>query len=191
MRRIMRAAAVAAALGIGMHNSACADELSVSTRDGARSAILVPAPRTRAPTVIVLHGALISAEYTRSWYGFAEAAARKGFAAVFPRGTNMLWNDGRDTTWTSGADDVGFLRRLVRELVGRGTADPARIYLVGVSSGGMMTLRMLCETSEAFAGAGVIIGSMPTSVGARCRSGRPTVPDVRRRSSCSMAPPTL
>ncbi|HWE20062.1 MAG TPA: nicotianamine synthase family protein [Hyphomicrobiaceae bacterium] len=74
-------------------------ELRVDARDGARSAILVPAQRARAPTVIVLHGALISAEYTAHWYGFIEAAADHGFAAVFPRGINLLWNDGREA-WT-------------------------------------------------------------------------------------------
>jgi polyhydroxybutyrate depolymerase len=42
-----------------------------------------------------------------------------------------------------------------------------------VSNGGMMALRLLCETSEAFAGVGIIIASMPTEVGAGCRFRRP------------------
>jgi polyhydroxybutyrate depolymerase len=120
----------------------------------------------------VLHGALISAEYTACWYGFVEAAERHGFAAVFPRGISLLWNDGREA-WTPDTDDVGFVRRLARALVARGTADPARLYPVGVSSGGMLTLRMLCETPELFAGAATIIASMPTGVGAACRPKRP------------------
>jgi polyhydroxybutyrate depolymerase len=172
MRRIARAAVVFA-LVLGVCNPARVEELSVVTRDGTRSAILLPAGQPRAPTVIVLHGALISAEYTMSWYGFAEAAKRQGFAAVFPRGIDLLWNDGRDAVWTSGADDVDFLKRVVQQLVARGTADPARLYLVGVSNGGMLALRMLCEASELFAGAGTIIASMPTVVGARCRPRQP------------------
>jgi polyhydroxybutyrate depolymerase len=172
MRRIACAALVLA-LALGPCNPARAGEISVDTRDGTRSAIVLPAERAGAATVIVLHGALISAEYTRHWYGFAEAAKRHGFAAVFPRGINLLWNDGRNAAWASGADDVGFLKGLVRRLVAGGTADPARLYLVGVSNGGMMTLRMLCEASELFAGAAAIIASMPAEVGAACRLRHP------------------
>jgi polyhydroxybutyrate depolymerase len=172
MRRIARAALVFA-LALGSCNPALADEIGVDTRDGTRTAIVLPAERPGAPAVIVLHGALISAEYTRHWYGFAEAAKRHGFAAVFPRGIDLLWNDGRSAAWASEADDVGFLKGLVRRLVAGGTADPARLYLVGVSNGGMMTLRMLCEASELFAGASAIIASMPTEVGAGCRLRHP------------------
>jgi polyhydroxybutyrate depolymerase len=173
MRRIGRAAAVLAALlSAGAANPAHGEELSVTTRDGARSAILLPAAQPRAPTVVVLHGALISAEHTVRWYGFNEAAKRHGFAAVYPRGVNLLWNDGRNS-WASSADDVGFLRQLTRRLVARGTTDPARLYLVGISNGGMLALRMLCEAPELFAGVGTVIAGMPTEVGAACRPKRP------------------
>ena len=173
MRRIVRAAAALLGSAAGMCNPAHADELTVGTPDGMRSAIVLPAGHARAPTVIVLHAALVSAEATVSWYGFGGAAKRRGFAAVFPRGLNLLWNDGRDAAWASGADDVLFLRRLARRLVAGGTTDPTRLYLVGVSNGGMMALRMLCEAPEPFAGVGIIIASMPTEVGARCHVRRP------------------
>jgi polyhydroxybutyrate depolymerase len=173
MRQRLRAAAFAALAALGCSQSARAEELLVRTPDGAaRSAILLPAERARAPTVIVLHGALISAEHTVRWYGFTEAARKLGFAAAFPRGIALQWNDGRDA-WMSGIDDVGFLKRLARELASRGVADPARLYLIGISNGGMMTLRMLCEASELFAGAGTIIASMPAAAGGRCRPRRP------------------
>jgi polyhydroxybutyrate depolymerase len=172
MRLTMRAVVVLGLAAGGSIQAHAAEELRVDTRDGARSAILAPAQRARAPTVIVLHGALISAEYTAHWYGFIEAAADRGFAAVFPRGINLLWNDGREA-WTPDTDDVGFVRRLVRDLVARGITDPTRLYLVGVSSGGMLTFRMLCEAPELFAGAATIIAGMPTGVGAACRLQRP------------------
>src|SRR5262245_21620187 len=172
MRRIIRAAALLA-LAAGLCTPARAEELLVKTRDGDRSAIVLPAQYDRAPTVIVLHGALISAEFTLSWYGFTEEGARAGFATVYPRGLGQLWNDGRDAVWASTADDVGFLRKLARALVARGVADPARLYLAGVSNGGMLALRMLCEAPDLFAGAGVIIASMPGGVGAGCHLRKP------------------
>jgi polyhydroxybutyrate depolymerase len=172
MRRLIGAGVLAALAAVACGSSArAAEELRIDTKDGVRSAIVHAAKRQHAPTVIVLHGALISAEYTARWYGFAEAAKQHGFAAVFPRGTNLQWNDGRGT-WVPGADDVAFLRRLAGELVSGRIADPARLYLVGVSSGGMLTFRMLCEAPELFAGAAAIIASMPAAVGARCRPKR-------------------
>ena len=118
---------------------------------------------------MVLHGATIGAQRTLRGSGFAEAAAAHGFAAAFPDGIYRQWNDGREEGRVSGVDDVGFLRRLVARAVGRGIADPARIYLAGISNGGMMTFRMLCEASELFAGAGTIIASMPAGIGEACQ----------------------
>ena len=167
-----RAAGLAALAAMALGPTAGAEELRVRTADGERTAIVQRAERQRAPTIVVLHGALITAEHTSSWYGFADAARKHGFAAVFPRGTALQWNDGRDA-WMSGVDDVAFLKRLVRELSSRDVSDPERIYVVGISNGGMMALRMLCEASELLAGAATVIASMPAATGARCRPRRP------------------
>ncbi len=162
-------AAVVAAAVVG--SPARADALRIQTRDGPRDAILLPARRAPAPAVIVLHGAIISADWTARRYGFAEAAAAHGFTAVFPEGINRQWNDGREGA-LSKADDVAFLRRLVGELVARRIADPDRVYIAGISNGGMMALRMLCEASELLAGIGTVIANMPAAVGATCRPRR-------------------
>jgi polyhydroxybutyrate depolymerase len=171
--RLMIRAAVLLGFLLGLCGSGLAEELRVDTLDGVRTAILRPAPRGRAPTVIVLHGALISAEYTEAWYGFGEAAKKHGFAVAYPRGLALQWNDGRKGALGSTADDVGFLKRLARELVTHGVTDPQRLYLAGVSNGGMLALRMLCEAPDAFAGIATVVASMPVNVGARCRSRAP------------------
>jgi polyhydroxybutyrate depolymerase len=143
------------------------DELRLETRDGVRTTLVLSAQRGPAPTLIVLHGATISADLTARWSGFAEAAAGKGFVAAFPEGIYRLWNDGRNDGLAT-ADDVGFLRQLTAKLVERRVTDPARVYLAGISNGGMMTLRMLCEAPEPFAGAATVVANMPANVGARC-----------------------
>ena len=157
------AAVLAAAAIAAVPQPARADIMHVTTRQGAREAIVLQSVRTPAPTVIVLHGATITAAQTARSSGFAEAAAAGGFAAVFPQGVNRQWNDGREDGRISSIDDVGFLRQLVDELVRRGIADRERIYLAGISNGGMMTFRMLCEASELFAGAATIIANMPAT----------------------------
>ena len=171
----LRASAVAlvvAAAAIVGQSHAHADELRVKTRNGDRTAIVLPAGRGPAPTVIVLHGAFSSAAWTARHYGFAEAAAARGFAAVFPQGLRGCWNDGRNPfPWR--ANDVAFLKVLAGELMAEGVAEPSRIYLAGISNGGMMAMRMLCEASDLFAGAGTIIANMPMAVGAKCQPPRP------------------
>jgi polyhydroxybutyrate depolymerase len=168
----LRAAALAAVI-VAVPVSVRADIIHVTTRQGAREAIVLQSSRAPAPTVIVLHGATITAAQTARSSGFAEAAAARGFAAVFPQGINRQWNDGREDGHVSSVDDVGFLRQLVHELVGRGIADREHIYLAGISNGGMMTFRMLCEGSELFAGAATIIANMPAGIGESCHVRKP------------------
>src|SRR5262249_53892036 len=80
--------AAGAALGIAVMvaagASAPADAIRLDTKDGTRSAIVVPAGPAPAPTVIVLHGATVGAQRTLRGSGFAQAAATRGFVAAFP-----------------------------------------------------------------------------------------------------------
>jgi len=170
LRRAVWALTVAAVLA---SSPVRGEAIRIETRDGTRTAILVPARPDPVPTIIVLHGAAIGAEWTMRGSGFAEAAAAHGFAAVFPDGLYRVWNDGREGGRISRIDDVGFLRQLVAWLIGHGVADPAQVYLAGMSNGGMMTLRMLCEAAELFAGAGTLIANMPAGIGDGCRPKKP------------------
>lgn len=176
MRRAVRVCAILLLSGLTWlagPREAQAYKLGLATADGFREVVVLPAARRGpAPTVIVLHGIAISGSWTSKISGFAEAASNRGFTSVYPEGIKSAWNDGREGV-TSGADDVGFLRKLVRELARRGISDPARIYITGISNGGMMALRMLCEASELFAGAGTTIASMPARTGETCQIANP------------------
>jgi polyhydroxybutyrate depolymerase len=165
------AAALLAAVQLGSA-PARADDVHIPTPQGLRKAILLPAESEPAPTVVVLHGAISNAAWAAGRFGFAEAAAARGFAAAFPQAMGAQWNIER-APLSPKVDDASFLRRLAIELVERGVADLDRIYIAGVSSGGMMALRMVCEASDLFAGAGTVIASMPVATGAGCRPPRP------------------
>ena len=149
-----------------------AETMRLLTNQGEREAIVLPSRQGPAPTILVLHGALSTASYAAEQSGFAEVAAEHGFTAVFPQGIRKQWNDGREAQ-TAGVDDVGFLHRLVTALAGRGITDPRQVYIAGISNGGMMTFRMLCEASELFAGAATVIANMPARIGARCAPRKP------------------
>jgi hypothetical protein len=68
----LRAAALAAAVLATAPQLARADSMHVTTGQGAREAIVLQSVRTPAPTVIVLHGATITAALTARSSGFAE-----------------------------------------------------------------------------------------------------------------------
>ena len=62
--------------------------------------------------------------------------------------------------WTSCNDDVGFIDKLLDAVADQYSTDPDRYYLLGVSNGGMMTLRLGCNLSARFAAIAPIIGQL-------------------------------
>jgi polyhydroxybutyrate depolymerase len=128
----------------------------------------------------MLHGAAGSGKQVAQATGLDQFAPRHEFVAVFPEGLGGRWNHlppGKESAqfvrvfdpYGGPPDDVSFLKALVADLVRRGISDPKRIFLSGESAGGIMALRMLCETAGLFAGAGLLIAAMPESLGAACR----------------------
>jgi len=172
MRKLVLGLLAAAILAVPGAPPAHAETMHLITNQGAREAFILRGRQGPAPTILVLHGALGTGERTAQTSGFAEAAAAHGFTAVFPQGINRQWNDGREAQ-AARVDDVGFLHELVTALVGRGITDRSYVYIAGISNGGMMTFRMLCESSELFAGAATIIANMPTRIGAQCLLRKP------------------
>jgi len=62
--------------------------------------------------------------------------------------------------WTACYDDVGFIAKMLDEIQSGYSADPTRTYLLGVSNGGMMALRLGCNLSGRFAAVAPIIGQL-------------------------------
>ncbi len=59
------------------------------------------------------------------------------------RTTNMLtWNSGNCCAYAmrKNIDDVGFTRKLIETLVATNNVDPKRVFVTGISNGGMMSL---------------------------------------------------
>lgn len=134
-----------------------------------------PAPR---PTIIALHAAGQTSEGLRDYLGLAPAARREGYVTVYPQGIGRVWNDGRPAAMRLKAvltpgDDVPFLVALAQRLVQQGIADPARIYLMGISNGGFMVERMACEFAELFAAYSVAMATAPANYREECKPSRP------------------
>lgn len=62
--------------------------------------------------------------------------------------------------WTSCYDDVGLVAKILDAIQSEFPVDSQRLYLLGVSNGGMMTLRLGCNLSDRFAAIAPIIGQL-------------------------------
>jgi polyhydroxybutyrate depolymerase len=136
------------------------------------------------PTIIFLHGTGADGVTTARKSGLAWTGPRQGFVTVFPNAMNRVWNlfpgneaesliaKRRNRDGPIG-DDVAFIKALVADLVDRGISDPKRIFLAGVSYGGLMTLRMACTAPEMFAAIGIIYSSMPEPASQNCHPSKP------------------
>ncbi len=125
-------------------------------------------PAGRVPVVVAFHGFLGSPLDLLQPTGLDAEAGRDGFLVVLPVGVNRSWNAGSCCGHAT-TDDVRFTSSMLSSLITRGIADPARVYAIGFSNGGMFAYRLGCELTTAFAGIGVVEGTMT----APCPAHRP------------------
>jgi polyhydroxybutyrate depolymerase len=59
------------------------------------------------------------------------------------------------------ADDIAFMNQMLDQLVTKFSVDPSRIYAVGLSEGGFMSLRLGCAVSDRFAAVAAVGAAMP------------------------------
>ena len=127
----------------------------------------VPARNGRLPLVIALHGGGGNGAQVAKSAGLIDEAAKEGFVLALPEGSSRF---GKLETWNAGGccayamrekiDDIGFIRALIDELERTQPVDPKRIYVVGMSNGGMMAERVAIELGDRIAGAAVFVGAL-------------------------------
>jgi polyhydroxybutyrate depolymerase len=122
------------------------------------------------PTVVALHGALMNGKSMRQIFGLDEFAEKDRFAVVYPDAVGRRWSDGASDRH-EGADDVRFLRNLADHLVRQGVADPKRLYLLGVSNGGMLAYRIACQAPHLYTAYAAVFANMPKAVADHCLPG--------------------
>jgi polyhydroxybutyrate depolymerase len=130
------------------------------------------------PLLFVLHGGTGSADqmlYKSKSGELTRLAEKEGFLVVYPNGTpdepgskKHHWNDGRDLTrWRSfniKSDDLLFFEAMIDLLIRREGADPKRVYAVGISNGGMMSLRLALDLPSRFAAVCSIAANLPVNL---------------------------
>jgi polyhydroxybutyrate depolymerase len=123
--------------------------------------------------VLVLHGHLGTAANTLGsgnspspLSAWLDIAAREKVLVVALQGLRggdhrTGWHDCRnDAPENPQVDDVAFASAVVKKLVDEGRADPRRIYVMGMSNGAMMTLRLALEMRPTPTAVAAVSGSM-------------------------------
>jgi polyhydroxybutyrate depolymerase len=123
------------------------------------------------PAVFLLHGGRGTAAQLERFTDFDRVAASAGIVAVYPQGVGRQWNDRRGPGVQSDADDEQFILDLADRLAAKGLVDRDRVYIAGISNGGLMALDMACAHADRIAGIAVIAANLPVNF--RCDPARP------------------
>lgn len=131
--------------------------------------------KTPRPVVLLLHGhggsadQIIGANGRKSPYKmWIQIADRDKIILIIPDGLaeskgKQGWNDARGVKTNPDSDDVGFLRNLVEHISKSFPVDRKRIYVMGTSNGGHMSLRLAAEESSFYAAVAAVAASNPVN----------------------------
>lgn len=124
----------------------------------------------KLPVLLVLHGNAGDGEdmMVVTQRGFEKIADMEKMLVVYPNALQRRWNE-----QAGSVDDAGFLLAVIDQLAMEWPVDRNRIYIAGISSGGMMAQRMACEHADRFAAVATVAGSMPTGLRKTCKPARP------------------
>lgn len=125
-------------------------------------------PKRPLPLVLVLHGGGGHAENAEAMTGFTGLARKEGFIVVYPEGSGrfrhrlLTWNAGHCCGYAMerGVDDVAFIAALLDRLQASLPIDPHRVYVTGLSNGGMMAHRLARELPGRFAATAPVIAGL-------------------------------
>jgi len=166
-------AVFAAAVAVNSAQFSYADDRQTLQVNGTTRSYVVRAPvrsgnNPPLPLVIVLHGGGGNAANAEQMTGFTEKARKEGFIVVYPDGSGRLrknlltWNAGHCCGYamTENVDDVAFVKALIDTLAQRYPVDDKRIYVTGMSNGGMMTHRLGVELSNRIAAIAPVVATV-------------------------------
>lgn len=137
-------------------------------------------PGRPMPLVVSFHGGGDSADKMANYTKFPDLAEREGFIVAFPNGTfgkranGGTWNtgSGRDMGQAEkkGVDDLSFVGAMLSQIKRDYSIDSGRVYVTGMSKGGMMTYTVACHFADQIAAIAPISSTM---VEARCQPSSP------------------
>ncbi len=123
--------------------------------------------------VINLHGAGMNGGQQAALTDYNSVADRYGFAVAYPDGIDTTWADGRGASEPDrrGIDDVGFLSTLIGQLTRDYAIPPGHVFVTGMSAGGFMANRLVCERADLVTAIAPVAGTLGAAM--PCSPSRP------------------
>jgi polyhydroxybutyrate depolymerase len=125
--------------------------------------LFVPSrPKRLSPVVLVFHGAGGTGESIARSTGFDAQADRARFIAVYLDGVGRTWNAGPccGAAQRLNVNDIGFVSRLLDKLALQYRLDRRRIYVTGMSNGGLFSYAVACALPGRIAAAASVAGTL-------------------------------
>lgn len=142
------------------------------TQEHARYTLFVPenySAEKSWPLIVCLHGGYgDGVEYIWTWL---RPGRSHGYILLAPKSLSVTWE------MTMGSADTQSVLAMLREVSQEYAIDPARVYLTGLSDGGIFTYILGLEQHQLFAGLAPVAGALHPIVDPMLREGRgKTVP---------------
>ena len=122
-----------------------------------------------SPLVIALHESAGKGKIMADHTGLNRLADRSNFIVAYPDALNGKWN----VSGRSLENNVTFIHDLITELKSKATIDPQRIYIVGLSNGGILAQKLACENPDGIAAVATVAASLPIPFKDSCQSHTP------------------
>lgn len=130
--------------------------------------VVVPPEGKPIGLIVALHPSMTPVDIAERTVHIARLATRAGYVVAWPQGVGDQWNDGRVMkkvkTYQRQTDDVAFLDAMIHSLQRDYGFTVEQTSIAGMSNGGMMALRMVCQ-SNSFARAATVVANLPKDLG--------------------------
>jgi polyhydroxybutyrate depolymerase len=147
-------------------------ELTLGEGEDTREVVLHIPPAydgdLKLPLLIVLHGGGGSGRHIQRHTNMDADADEFGFVVAYPNGSGrqenglFTWNAGHCCAYAlaNQVDDVAFISLLIDRLLSHYALDVQRVYITGISNGGMMAFRAAAELADKVAAIAPIAGNI-------------------------------
>jgi polyhydroxybutyrate depolymerase len=127
--------------------------------------------------LIALHGAGGNGKQMERFTRFDPIADRDTAIVIYPDGLYKHWNDGRNAadikSQQEHVDDIGFISALINKIENDYNINKKKIYVTGISNGGMMCYALTCTLSEKISAIATVVSTIPANVYQNCKPTKP------------------
>lgn len=127
------------------------------------------------PLLLAFHGAGGTGAGLQSLSKLDRAAGGLGWVVIYPDAPLGNWAEGCGCNIADrlAVNDTGFVAALITRSEERYGVDPARVYAVGYSQGGLFAGRLACQMSDRIRAVAMVAAAMSAPLASSCRPGRP------------------